>query len=160
MSTYDSSAWSFKQDSNTVKEAGEKMQLRVVGVVGAGVMGTGVAQNLAQTGHRVILLDTASDALQRAKEEIEKQIRFGRLFNKAERAEGSDVAKHSRLVVSSRAAELDELVAHFRNSLMVKVDLKCNTKGKGTLVLHFNSQDELDRLYNRLVKPEEYFDEQ
>ncbi len=78
----------------------------------------------------------------------------------AERAEGSDVAKHSRLLVSSRAAELDELVAHFRNSLMVKVDLKCNTKGKGTLVLHFNSQDELDRLYNRLVKPEEYFDEQ
>ncbi len=78
----------------------------------------------------------------------------------AARAEGSDVAKHSRLLVSSRAAELDELVAHFRNSLMVKVDLKCNTKGKGTLVLHFNSQDELDRLYNRLVKPEEYFDEQ
>ena len=78
----------------------------------------------------------------------------------AERAEGTDLAKHSRLLVSSRAAELDELVAQFRNSLMVKVDLKCNTKGKGTLVLHFNSQDELDRLYNQLVKSEKYIDEQ
>ena len=78
----------------------------------------------------------------------------------AERADGSDAAKNSRSLISSRAAELDELEAHFRNSLMVKVDLKCNTKGKGTLVLHFNSQDELDRLYNQLVKPEEYIDEQ
>jgi ParB family chromosome partitioning protein len=76
-----------------------------------------------------------------------------------ERAEGSDAAKNSRSLISSRAAELEELEAHFRNSLMVKVDLKCNTKGKGTLVLHFNSQDELDRLYNQLVKPEEYIDE-
>ena len=76
-----------------------------------------------------------------------------------ERAEGSDAAKNSRSLISSRVAELEELEAHFRNSLMVKVDLKCNTKGKGTLVLHFNSQDELDRLYNQLVKPEEYIDE-
>ena len=38
---------------------------------------------------------------------------------------------------------------------MVKVDLKCNARGKGTLVLHFNSQDELENLYGRLVKPEE-----
>jgi ParB family chromosome partitioning protein len=78
----------------------------------------------------------------------------------AERAEGTDVAKHSRSLLPDRAAELNELEAQFRNSLMVKVDLKCNTKGKGTLVLHFNSQDELDRLYSRLVKSEEYIDEQ
>lgn len=54
-----------------------------------------------------------------------------------------------------RAPELAELETHFRNALMVKVDLKCNPKGKGTLVLHFNSQDELESLYGRLVKREE-----
>jgi ParB family transcriptional regulator, chromosome partitioning protein len=54
-----------------------------------------------------------------------------------------------------RAPELAELETHFRNALMVKVDLKCNPKGKGTLVLHFNSQDELESLYGRLVKKEE-----
>jgi ParB family chromosome partitioning protein len=54
-----------------------------------------------------------------------------------------------------RAPELAELETHFRNALMVKVDLKCNPKGKGTLVLHFNTQDELESLYGRLVKREE-----
>ncbi len=53
-----------------------------------------------------------------------------------------------------RSAELDDLETQFRNALMVKVDLKRNAKGKGTLVLHFNTQDELERLYTRLVKHE------
>ncbi|GCE10760.1 ParB/RepB/Spo0J family partition protein [Tengunoibacter tsumagoiensis] len=51
-----------------------------------------------------------------------------------------------------REEELDELESNFRSALMVKVDLKRNAKGKGTLVLHFNNQDELEALYNRLVK--------
>ena len=41
------------------------MNIQTVGVVGAGVMGTGVAQNLAQAGFRVILLDISSDVLKR-----------------------------------------------------------------------------------------------
>ncbi|MBV9259064.1 MAG: ParB/RepB/Spo0J family partition protein [Ktedonobacteraceae bacterium] len=53
-----------------------------------------------------------------------------------------------------RAPELEELETHFRDALMVKVDLKCNPKGKGTLVLHFNNQDELENLYSKLVKRE------
>ena len=51
-----------------------------------------------------------------------------------------------------RPAEVQELETHFRDALMVKVDLKKNAKGKGTLVLHFNDQDELERLYSKLVK--------
>jgi len=33
------------------------MDKQTIGVVGAGVMGVGVAQNLAQTGYKVLLLD-------------------------------------------------------------------------------------------------------
>ncbi|GAC1370050.1 MAG: ParB/RepB/Spo0J family partition protein [Ktedonobacteraceae bacterium] len=55
----------------------------------------------------------------------------------------------------ARGSDLDSLETSFRDALMVKVDLKCNAKGKGTLVLHFNSQDELEGLYTRLVKREE-----
>lgn len=51
--------------------------------------------------------------------------------------------------------ELDDIESQFRNALMVKVDLKRNAKGKGTLVLHFNDQEELERLYSRLVKQAE-----
>jgi len=54
-----------------------------------------------------------------------------------------------------RSPELEDLESQFRNALMVKVDLKRSAKGKGTLVLHFNNQDELERLYTRLVKHEE-----
>lgn len=54
-----------------------------------------------------------------------------------------------------RSAELEDLETQFRNALTVKVDLKYNNRGKGTLVLHFNNQDELERLYSRLVKREE-----
>lgn len=54
-----------------------------------------------------------------------------------------------------RPAEIADLENHFREALMVKVNLKWNAKGKGTLVLHFNDQQELESLYSRLVKREE-----
>jgi ParB family chromosome partitioning protein len=63
--------------------------------------------------------------------------------------------RHQLAAPSDRNPEFENLEAHFREALMVKVDLKYNPKGKGTLVLHFNNQEELDRLYSRLVKHEE-----
>jgi 3-hydroxybutyryl-CoA dehydrogenase len=52
------------------------MDIQTVGVIGAGVMGVGVAQNLAQTSHQVILIDISQDILARAKPEIRNNIRF------------------------------------------------------------------------------------
>lgn len=54
--------------------------MTVVGVVGAGVMGAGVAQCLAQAGHRVILADLSAEILDRARREIEHSCRASRLF--------------------------------------------------------------------------------
>lgn len=70
-------------------------------------------------------------------------------------AEQLDAALEMVNATSGRSAELDDLETQFRNALMVKVDLKCNPKGKGTLVLHFNNQEELERLYKQLVTHEE-----
>ena len=67
-------------------------------------------------------------------------------------AERADAAAQDLTAHAHRSADLDDLETQFRNALMVKVDLKCNTKGKGTLVLHFNNQDELERLYSQLIK--------
>ena len=55
---------------------------------------------------------------------------------------------------AKRSADLNDLETQFRDALTVKVDLKYNAKGKGTLVLHFNNQEELERLYGQLVKKE------
>lgn len=66
------------------------MELQTIGVIGAGVMGIGVAQNLAQTNHQVLLIDVSGDLLQRAKEEITKSIRFQGLIGKSSKKESVD----------------------------------------------------------------------
>jgi len=53
-----------------------------VGVVGAGVMGTGVAQALSAAGHRVVLVDIAEPQLERARDTIRKDLRMQALFRK------------------------------------------------------------------------------
>jgi 3-hydroxybutyryl-CoA dehydrogenase len=58
------------------------MSILTVGVVGAGVIGRGVAQNLAQAGYQVILLDISRDILERAKQDILRNLRLYGLFKK------------------------------------------------------------------------------
>lgn len=58
------------------------MERKAVGVLGAGVIGVGVAQDLAQAAHRVVLVDIAEPVLERAREEIAKNIRFHAMFAK------------------------------------------------------------------------------
>ena len=65
--------------------------------------------------------------------------------------ERADAAAQDLSARSRRSADLDDLETQIRNALMVKVDLKCNSKGRGTLVLHFNNQEELERLYSQLI---------
>ncbi|MFF0885066.1 3-hydroxyacyl-CoA dehydrogenase family protein [Streptomyces sp. NPDC003456] len=66
------------------------MEFTTVGVVGAGVMGVGVAQNLAQTGHRVVLVDVSDDVLDSARRELRTGLRTYALFNKGA---GLDIAE-------------------------------------------------------------------
>ncbi|MEV5176577.1 3-hydroxyacyl-CoA dehydrogenase family protein [Streptomyces flaveolus] len=53
---------------------------QTVGVVGAGVMGTGLAQALAATGHRVVLVDRTDAILNEAVQTITQGLRFSRLL--------------------------------------------------------------------------------
>lgn len=65
------------------------MEISLIGVVGAGVIGVGVAQNLAQTGHRVILLDISQSILEQAQQAIRSNIRFQGFFNKDQKVNGA-----------------------------------------------------------------------
>lgn len=58
------------------------MEINQVGVVGAGVMGTGVSQNLAESGHKVILVDIEEGQLTKAKEAIRSSVRMNALFGR------------------------------------------------------------------------------
>ncbi len=66
------------------------MSLKNIGVIGAGVMGSGVAQNLAQTNHRVVLVDISEDILEKTRDEIAKNIRFQGFFGNREKQENPD----------------------------------------------------------------------
>jgi 3-hydroxybutyryl-CoA dehydrogenase len=54
--------------------------MTVVGVVGAGIMGAGVAQNLGMAGHSVVLVDISADALSAAIERVELNCRMSRML--------------------------------------------------------------------------------
>jgi 3-hydroxybutyryl-CoA dehydrogenase len=66
------------------------MATKVVGVIGAGVMGAGVAQNLAQTNHQVVLIDLTDEILEHARAEVLKNVRFQGFFGKQEKRESPD----------------------------------------------------------------------
>jgi 3-hydroxybutyryl-CoA dehydrogenase len=67
-------------------ESGEEELSMIIGVIGAGVMGSGVAQSAAQAGHQVILLDLHEEILEKSKKEIHRNIRFQSFFNKGKDA--------------------------------------------------------------------------
>lgn len=63
------------------------MDINIVGVIGAGVMGSGVAQNLAQTGHKVLLTDISEEVLEKTRHDIGNSLRFQGFFGKQEHSE-------------------------------------------------------------------------
>jgi 3-hydroxybutyryl-CoA dehydrogenase len=66
------------------------MDIPCIGVIGAGVMGSGVAQTLAQTGHRVLLVDASTDALQKIKGRLRDEFRRQMMFDPNLRQEDPD----------------------------------------------------------------------
>jgi 3-hydroxybutyryl-CoA dehydrogenase len=94
-------------NANTIY-GGKTMNIELVGVVGAGVMGVGVAQNLAQTQHRVILVDVSVPILERAKAEIYKNLRFARMFDKSS-TQGSPDEAMARITLTTCYDELKEV---------------------------------------------------
>jgi 3-hydroxybutyryl-CoA dehydrogenase len=76
------------------------MGIQTVGVIGAGVMGVGVGQDLARSGHRVLLLDVSDDALQRARAALFRNLRFQRLYARGE-AGGSPEAILDRVTFTT-----------------------------------------------------------
>jgi 3-hydroxybutyryl-CoA dehydrogenase len=61
-----------------------------VGVVGSGVMGSGVAQAFAQCGYETILIDKSSAQLERAEKKIRENLRFQKLFIQSDKQKDAD----------------------------------------------------------------------
>jgi len=109
------------------------MNLQIIGVVGAGVMGIGVSQNLAQTGHQVILLDVSEGILERAKQQIRNNFRFQGFFKKGEKADSSDdILNRIKFSTNYQFLETAEFVIenttekwHVKRDVYEKIDTIC-----------------------------------
>jgi 3-hydroxybutyryl-CoA dehydrogenase len=67
--------------------------LQTIGVIGAGVMGAGVAQDVAQHGRQVILIDLDDARLERAKREIRSNLRMQNLLRSSPAAPTAPAAQ-------------------------------------------------------------------
>lgn len=56
--------------------------VKKIGVIGAGVMGTGVAQRFAEAAYEIVLVDIRDDILESAKAAIERNIMIHNMMNK------------------------------------------------------------------------------
>ena len=52
----------------------DKIELEVIGIIGAGTMGCGIAQIAAMAGHKTIIFDSNPLALKKASDEISKTL--------------------------------------------------------------------------------------
>lgn len=86
------------------------MQIQQVSVIGAGVMGVGVAQNLAQTGHQVTLLDLTEEILTRAQETITTNLRFQGMFGQQSKEEPEAILNRIKLTTDYRHLEKSDFV--------------------------------------------------
>ncbi len=86
------------------------MKLDIVGVIGAGVMGVGVAQNLAQSGFEVLLIDVNQEILDKAKSQIKQNTRFQGFFTKSDvpRTGGSSESVLKRITFTTDYAVLKD----------------------------------------------------
>jgi 3-hydroxybutyryl-CoA dehydrogenase len=87
------------------------MDIKTVGVVGAGTMGNGIAQVFAQSGFKVVLVDVAQPMLDRARATIEKSL--ARFVEKGRLAAADRDAALGRLATApsiERLAETDYVV--------------------------------------------------
>ena len=81
------------------------MTQQTVGVIGAGVMGSGVAQDLAQHGFDVVLIDRDEGALERARGAIRNAVRF-QAFGQKDKAKADPAQVLARITFTTDYAPL------------------------------------------------------
>ena len=140
---------------------------RVVGVNGAGAMGSGIAQVAATYGHRVLLLDNEAAALDRARQSIEKNLnrsvekkrltndQAGEIQSRIETSAGASYesladaglvieaivedlsTKRNLFAALDRVVKSDAILATNTSSLSVTAIARASTRPERVLGVHF-----------------------
>lgn len=99
----------------------QPLEFPKVGVIGAGVMGVGVAQSLAQTGHEVVLVDLSEQALERAQLELRSGVRTFMMLNRGVEVDLAAIRARIEFTTDDeRLAEVDFVVENVTEKWEVK----------------------------------------
>lgn len=110
---------SFRSTAEAARKA-DAPAFRSIGVVGAGVIGSGVAQLFAQTGHNVVLIDIRPDQLDRARREIARNLKLYNLLQPNWR-QTTDALAHLRFSSAATAlAEVDFVIENITEDWELK----------------------------------------
>lgn len=101
-----------------LKQLGEQ----VIGIIGAGVMGKGVAQRFIQYGYQIILYDINSDVRNKVLAEIEKNLRVASMFNKMINVEES-IARINIISQYEDLKNADYIIENVTENIDIKISV-------------------------------------
>jgi 3-hydroxybutyryl-CoA dehydrogenase len=100
------------------------MEVNAVAVVGTGVIGTGLVQALAETGHRVVALDLSDAILGRSRDAVASNLRLHRLFRKTPgRSTGETLANITWTTEPAALADANFVIENVTEKWDVKREL-------------------------------------
>lgn len=109
------------------KQSGENPdlpRLETIGVIGAGVMGVGLAHALAQSGLRTLLIDISDSILESALGQIRNNIRFQTLFHKNPASAPEEILARIKLSADYDVLrDADFVVENTTEKLEIKTDV-------------------------------------
>lgn len=136
----------------------EDLRISTVGVVGAGAMGSGIAQVAAQAGFEVVLVDQAESWLDRGLDEIARNL--GRLIVKGKLNDNGRDTILSRIEGSTNIAHLSEcelVIEAVTESFATKAEVFGNVAGitaPGTIIATNTSSISISALAATVPDPE------
>lgn len=99
-------------------------RIELVGIVGAGLMGSGIAESVAAAGLPVTVRDTGEPALDRARDRIERSLERAVRGEKRDQAEAEAIRKRVELTTDwSPLAEADLVIEAVPEDLELKLDV-------------------------------------
>lgn len=84
------------QRGDSVSGSGDDSGSGIVAVIGAGTMGTGIAQCLAQAGYRVEVVEPDRSAAERARRGLDETVRLALLLGRGDRGTALDTGRRVR----------------------------------------------------------------
>jgi 3-hydroxybutyryl-CoA dehydrogenase len=111
-------------DAGSSEDNARAARLETIGVIGAGVMGVGLAQALAQSGFRTLLVDISQEILESALGQIRNGVRFARLFQKSLSGTPEEILGRIQLSADySVLSEADFVVENATEQVTIKADV-------------------------------------